>query len=211
VIKFLKLLVAAAVFSAGGAMAENVQVEAKATPEATAINAPDLGPHLGAEIPHDLSTVTSAGIETNFDQLVGENGLALFFVRSVDWCPYCRAQAVDVNARVQEFHDRGLNVAFISYDTPKKQAPFVEKWDFEPVLLSDESIEIINAFGLRNESHDEGSRFYGIPHPVVFVVNTDKMVIAKLYEEDFMSNDKSYRERPAVDVILEVADGAIGE
>ena len=205
-----KFVAVAAMFSAGGALAQNVQSEAEVTMEGTVVDAPDLGPAVGDLIPHDLTAVTSAGAETNFDQLVGEQGLALFFVRSVDWCPYCRAQAVDVNARVQEFNDRGLNVAFISYDAPKKQVPFVKKWDFQPTLLSDNDIEIINAFGLRNEKHEEGSKFYGIPHPAVFVISPDKQIIAKLYEEDFMSNDKSYRERPAVDLILEVADGALG-
>ena len=206
----VRFLALAALSVTGGAYAQDVHSEAEVVTEGGVVNAVDLGPAVGAQLPHDLTTVTSAGAETNFDQLVGEKGLALFFVRSVDWCPYCRAQAVDVNGRVQEFKDRGLNVAFISYDSPKKQTPFVEKWDFEPTLLSDENIEIINAFGLRNESHEEGSRFYGIPHPVVFVVNPDKQIVAKLYEEDFMSNDKSYRERPAVDLILDVVDEAIG-
>jgi len=170
-----------------------------------------LGSEVGAPIPHDLKVMTSAGVTTSFSELTGDKGLALFFVRSVDWCPYCKAQAVDVNERIGEFASRGYNVAFVSYDAPAKQKPFVTKWKFKPALLSDEKIEIINAFGLRNESHKEGSRFYGIPHPAVFIVQKDKTIAAKLYEEDFAVNDKSYRERPAVDLILEAIDGLAGQ
>lgn len=173
--------------------------------------AEDLGPEIGAVIPHDLTATTSAGVETNFADLVGEKGLALFFVRSVDWCPFCRAQAVDVNGRMAAFEERRIKVAFVSYDVPAKQQPFVEKWRFTPAMISDDNIEIINAFGIRNEDYAEGSRFYGIPHPAVFIINKDKTVAAKLYEEDFAVNSKSYRERPEVDTVLATIDEVFGE
>ena len=205
--RFFATLLAAAAFSTHAVAIDQVQPQA-AEVNATVVNAPDLGPTLGDKIPHDLTVMTALGDETSFQQLTGEKGLVLFFVRSVDWCPFCRAQAVDVNKRIAEFNDRGLNVAFVSYDAPTKQAPFVRKWGFEPALLSDEKIEVIEAFGLRNETHKEGSRFFGIPHPAVFIINNEKGIVGKLYEEDYISNAKSYRERPAVDVILDVADMA---
>ncbi|MEL7485776.1 MAG: peroxiredoxin family protein [Pseudomonadota bacterium] len=168
----------------------------------------DLGPAVGDEIPHSLKATMASGEETDFDALVGDKGLALFFVRSLDWCPYCRAQAVDVNQRAEDFAARGLNLAFVSYDAPEKQQRFADKWKFRPALLSDQNIEIIDAFGIRNEKHAKGSRFYGIPHPVVFIVNPDRTIAAKLYEEDYAVNDTSYKNRPAVDIILEAADKA---
>lgn len=177
----------------------------------SAAHADELGPPVGTTIPHDLSAETAGGEAVNFAGLVGEKGLALFFIRSVDWCPFCRAQAVDVNKRVADFEARGLTVAFVSYDPPAKQKPFVEKWKFRPALISDEEIEIINAFGLRNEAHGEGGKFYGIPHPAVFIITPDRKIAAKLYEEDYATNDKSYRNRPAIDVILETADRALAE
>ena len=80
------------------------------------------------------------------------------------------------------------------------------KNSFKASLVSDQSIEVINAFGLRNEEHAEGSRVYGIPHPAIFVIDNEGVVRAKFYEEDFDTNKKSYRNRPAVDVVLEGAD-----
>jgi hypothetical protein len=46
-----------------------------------------LGPDTGTTIPHDLSLMNTSGKVENFDALKGDNGLAIFFVRSFDWCP----------------------------------------------------------------------------------------------------------------------------
>ncbi len=186
-------MAAMAVFSVKSAIAEQVSDE--------------LGPAVGAVIPHDLKVETASGEATDFDALVGEKGLALFFVRSVDWCPYCRQQAIEVQKSLQAFKQRGINVAFVSYDQTAAQKRFADKWDFEPTLLSDPQIDIINAFGLRNMKHKEGSRFYGIPYPAVFIVTPARVVAAKLYEEDYAVNDASYKSRPAVDIILSAIDG----
>ncbi|NOX93627.1 MAG: peroxiredoxin family protein [Alphaproteobacteria bacterium] len=171
----------------------------------------ELGPAVGETIPHDLSTTSASGVMHSFDTLVGENGLALFFVRSIDWCPFCQAQVIEVDGRAQEFKDRGLSVVFLSYDPPADQQEFLKRRKIETMLLSDRKSEIIDAFGLRNESYEPGSRGYGVPHPVIFIINSDKTVAAKLYEDDFLSNAKSYRNRPAVDIILDAADQAAAD
>lgn len=177
---------------------------------AVAEEAPELGPKIGAVLPHDLATVDSSNASQSFESLVGANGMALFFVRSVDWCPFCKAQATRVSEARDEFQSRGLSVVFVSYDPPEKQAAFVEKTGFAPTLLSDPKSEIIDAFGLRNGTRTEG-RYAGIPHPAVFIVAPDKRILAKLYESDYASNDKSHRNRPAVETILKAADEALAD
>ncbi len=169
------------------------------------VSTSELGPDVGAVIPHELTDVNGEG---GFDALVGEKGMALFFVRSLDWCPFCKRQAIEANARLADFESRGLSVVFVSYDTAEKQKKFMDHENFNAAVLSDSDIEIINAFELRNEQHAEGSRVYGIPHPAIFIIDTDKKIAAKLYEEDYTSNKKSYRNRPAVDLILERIDEA---
>ncbi len=165
----------------------------------------ELGPMVGAMLPHPLFDVNEAG---GCDAISGENGLVLFFVRSLDWCPFCKRQATQANDRIAEFEQRGFNIAFVSYDDSQKQQRFTEATGFKGYTLSDTDIEIINAFGLRNEQHKPESRAYGIPYPAVFIVNSDKTIAAKLYEEDYVTNKKSYRNRPAVDIILEKIDGS---
>ncbi len=168
----------------------------------------ELGPAIGETIPHDLSIMSSSGIVHSFDTLVGEKGMALFFIRSIDWCSFCQAQVIEVDGRAQEFEDRGLSVVFLSYDPPADQREFIKRRKTKSVLLSDQESEIIDAFGLLNESYEPGSRGYGVPHPVIFIINNDKTIAAKIYEDDFLTNAKSYSNRPAVDIILDAVDQA---
>ncbi|MGE0409864.1 MAG: peroxiredoxin family protein [Amphiplicatus sp.] len=170
--------------------------------------AADLGPPVGARMPHDLAAEDATGAARSFDNLAGENGMALFFVRSVDWCPYCQRQTLEVNAAKPEFDARGLSVVVVSYDPVEKQKAFADKNDVSATLLSDPRSEIIDAFGLRNEKHATG-RAAGIPHPAVFIVGPDRVIRAKLYEEDFATDDKSYTKRPAVEAVLSAADKAM--
>lgn len=167
----------------------------------------ELGVPVGAKIPTDFSTIRDRqGNIMTFDRLAANRGVAIFFVRSIDWCPFCKRQASDINKRAAEFEKRGVKPVFISYDTREKQTKFAARENFQLTILSDERSEVINAFGLLNESHAPGSRFYGIPHPAVFIVNPDGVVLAKLYEEDYASNSKSYRNRPEVEIILQEID-----
>jgi peroxiredoxin Q/BCP len=168
----------------------------------------ELGPKVGAVIPHDLTATDATGAARSFDTLVGPSGMALFFVRSVDWCPYCKAQTLSVDASRADFSRRGLSVVFVSYDPPEKQKKFAADNSVAITLLSDPKSEIIDAFGLRNEKHISG-RFAGIPHPAAFIVKPDRTIAAKLYETDYETNDKSYVNRPEVGAILAAADAAL--
>jgi peroxiredoxin len=166
----------------------------------------ELGPAVGETIPHDLAVAGQPG----FDALKGENGLVLFFVRSVDWCPYCKNQVINISGEAVAFEERGYNVAYLSYDAPAKQAKFQDRREIAGAFISDENSEVIDAFGLRNENHEEGSFGYGIPHPAVFIIGSDSTVQGKLYEEEYKSDRKSYQNRPAAEIILAEIDKVSG-
>ena len=129
-------------------------------------------------------------------------------MRSLDWCPYCKAQAIDVDGARAEFEKRGLALVILSYDPAEKLAAFAARENIGATLLSDPRSEIIDAFGLRNPAHTQG-RFAGIPHPAAFIITADRKIAAKLHEQDYASNDKSYRNRPAVGAVLAAADQAL--
>lgn len=165
----------------------------------------DLGPKVGASIPHSLAATDQNGAAREFASLTGPNGMALYFIRSVAWCPYCKNQTLTVDAARKEFEKRGVSVVFVSYDSREIQSAFVKQRDIHVTLLSDPKSEIIDAFGLRNQTHKDG-RFAGIPHPAVFYVKPDRVIAAKLYEEDYLTNEKSYQQRPEVAAVLEAID-----
>ncbi len=87
----------------------------------------------------------------------------------------------------------------ISGDRPDVSKSFAEKIgsDGKGVvnfpLLSDSEHKIIEAYGLRDPAY-EGQKFYGIPHPAVYVIDKDgKVTWAKI--------ESNYRERPANDEV----------
>jgi thiol-disulfide isomerase/thioredoxin len=49
-----------------------------------------LGPEVGQRFPHTLAAVDQAGKTQSLKSLIGQKGLAVFFVRSADWCPFCK-------------------------------------------------------------------------------------------------------------------------
>lgn len=164
-----------------------------------------LGPPPGTALPHSLSVAGGP----DFEALKGENGMALYFIRSVDWCPYCQAQVIETSAAYDSFTDLGLEVVYLSYDSAEDQAAFKAKHDINGRFVSDPGSDVIRAFGLLNTHHEPGSFGYGIPFPAVFIVNADGIIDAVLYEEDYLEDPKSYRKRPATDIILEAAAEAV--
>lgn len=129
----------------------------------------------------------------------------LLFVRSVDWCKYCKAQLREWNAVNEKFVAVGYDVAAISYGydaeggsyTPEKNAvrDFINRNDISYPVLTDSDSSAIKSFGILNTKFKRGSRFYGIPNPAIYVINSDG-IITHYYAEE------NYKDRP---IIAEIA------
>lgn len=158
----------------------------------------ELGPAVGSTIPQT----------ERFKPHMGEAGATIVFVRSVVWCPYCRKQVTELAGEADAFAAEGRPLVFVSYDDREKQAVFAEEQMIGAAFIADEGSELIRAFGILNENHAPGSRVHGIPHPIVLVVDAQGTVKAKLHEEDYATNARSYQSRPAVETILAAVRGA---
>jgi peroxiredoxin len=161
----------------------------------------DFGPSPGATLPA-IETQDSAGGQQSFTTLAGENGLVLVFARSADWCPFCQAQLIGLEGVRSQIEARGWKLAAITTDTPEKLASFVQRRDIGYPLLSDPSSSIIGAFGLTDPNYPEGARRHGVPVPTIYFVTPDRVIAAKL-------GDENYRVRPAPEEVLATID-AIG-
>lgn len=160
----------------------------------------DWGPALGSTIPANLSATTPAGDTVALAALARQgNGVAIAFVRSADWCPFCKRQLIELSERAADFEQRGLTLVSISYDDANVLGSFTEQFDINFRLLSDPKSEIIDAFGIRNEDQKPGSAGDGIPHPGIMIFNTKGELTAKFAE-------KSYRKRPQIDDVLAAFD-----
>ena len=165
----------------------------------TTTRAQELGPPVGAKVPDIGTPSDQTGARRSFASLAGEKGLVLFFVRSADWCPYCQAQMMDLNTAVAAIERRGYKMAAISYDSPQILSTFIERRGIKYTLLSDPQSEIIDRYNLRDPQYRPGSRAYGVPRPIIFVLDKSGTVKAKLYEE-------TYQKRPPATLVVETLD-----
>lgn len=165
--------------------------------EAETAEAVQIGPTVGDAAP-ELAATDSAGETATLASLSGESGLALVFVRSADWCPFCKGQMKDLEAAVGPLTEAGWGLAAISYDPVETLADFKSENELSYALLSDTDSAVIDAFALRNTDVRAGSQYDGIPHPAIVFIRTDGSVGAVLREE-------GYKDRPQVDVVIETA------
>ena len=162
-----------------------------------AVNAQDAipGPQLGDKFTHDLAAPDQNGQMQTLDGLMGEKGAAIFFVRSADWCPFCQRQLGDVNERVAEFEALGLNTISVSVDDVAEIAAFAKEHNVAYTMLADPAGDINKALGIRDEQYPVGHNAFGVPRPILYIVDTSRTIRA-LYMEP------TYRTRPDLDRVL---------
>lgn len=164
-----------------------------------ALAADDLGPATGTKLPAIGTPLDQTGKPRALKSLMGEKGMVLLFFRSAAWCPYCQAQLIEVNTGVAEMEKRGYRLAALSYDAPDVLESFAAKRGLTYTLLSDPKSEVIDRFGLRDPQYAAGSKAYGVPRPIIFIVARDGTIKAKLFEETFKT-------RPPLSLVLETLD-----
>jgi len=159
----------------------------------------ELGPAVNAKAP-DIGTPNDfTGKPRSLASLMGEKGLVLFFFRSADWCPYCQAQMMDLNTVAADVEKRGYKMAGISYDKPEIQKTFIERRNIHYTLLSDPKSEVIDRYKLRDPQYPPGNLAYGVPRPIIFFLDKNGMIKAKLYED-------TYTKRPPAKLVIETLD-----
>jgi peroxiredoxin len=168
-------------------------------PVAVTAFADDLGPPVGTKAPDIGTRLDQTGKPRTLADLMSKNGLVLLFFRSADWCPFCKAQLIDVNGGVAEIQKRGYGLAALSYDSPEILAAFTAKRNIAYTLLSDPKSEVIDLYKLRDPQYPPGNRAYGVPRPIIFVLDPDGIIKAKLYEE-------SFKDRPPVAAVISKLD-----
>jgi peroxiredoxin len=173
-------------------------------PLAASASAGDLGPPVATKAPDIGTRLDQTGKPRTFADLMGQNGLVLMFFRSADWCPYCQAQLIDMNGGVAEIEKRGYHIAALSYDSPGILQAFTVKRHIAFTFLSDPKSEVIDLYKLRDPQYPPGNRAYGVPRPIIFILDRNGVIRSKLYEE-------SFKVRPPVTAVIakldELAEG----
>ena len=115
---------------------------------ATEMQTPQIGLALGQSAP-SVNLVRHTGEATSLSELMGEKGIAVAFVRSADWCPYCQKQLKQIDDISANLNDLGWPLVAISYDDPEILSKFARKNSLGFELLSDPGSEAISAFPTR--------------------------------------------------------------
>ena len=95
-----------------------------------------------------------------------------------------------------DLQSKGVNVAAVLYDPPAKLDRFSHKYGITFPLLSDPESSAIIQLGLLNPNYDPSSKYYGVPFPGVFLVNSKGIIVGKFAEEN-------YRDRPLMEDLIE--------
>jgi len=157
--------------------------------------AEDPGPAVGEKFPHELNAPDLTGRKRDLASVMGESGVALFFVRSADWCPFCKGQLVDANRHLEQFQALGINVVSISVDKVPPIRAFAEEQHIGYTMLSDPKGDINLALGIRDEQYPVGSAQFGVPRPVLYVLDRAGTIRLRYMEP-------TYRTRPDLDAVL---------
>lgn len=166
---------------------------------AGAATAEPWGPDLGSAIPDPLETQDQDNNKQSFNTLVGEKGLTIVFLRSLDWCRFCKRQAKELSERADDFARRGIPLVVLSYDPVETLKSFHLEHAPQLTFLSDPEAKAVKAFGILNQREKPGSRGFGIPNPGIIIVDSKGIIRLKFAE-------KSYRKRPQIDEVLAAID-----
>ena len=94
---------------------------------------------------------------------------------------------MQLQENLNSFSAQGIAVVAITYDAPELQQAFVDRHDITYPLLSDIESSSVKTLKILNEKYQPGDDAYGIPHPGVYVLNSDMEIVGKLFIEAYSS------------------------
>ena len=137
----------------------------------------------------DFTLTDAGGKEVSLQSILKTGKVALVFVRSAEWCPFCRTQLQDLQKNREEIEATGARLIAVSYDSPATNGAASAKLGLTFPLLSDPGSTVIDAYGIRNQ--EAKGRAAGVPHPVVFILDQEGVIRAKLMRDGYKVRPES--------------------
>lgn len=127
---------------------------------------------IGDMIPAYLG-IDSDGRPVRSDEFVGKPMIIYFYPK--DNTPGCTAEACAIRDDYERLAGKGFVVIGISKDSPASHVKFSEKYALPFILLSDESTEVNQAFGVWQKKKMAGREYMGTVR-TTFVTDADHRV-----------------------------------
>jgi peroxiredoxin Q/BCP len=126
----------------------------------------------------DFRLPDAAGNDVSLSDFRGQHVVVYFYPSA--GTPGCTKQACDFRDNLAELNDAGFTVVGISPDKPAKLAKFVAAEGLTFPLLSDESKEVLNAWGAFGEKQNYGRTIMGVIRST-FIVDPEGKIAKAMY------------------------------
>ena len=117
----------------------------------------------------------SYGKSVSLSDFAGKTVVLYFYPK--DNTPGCTRQACAFKAKNDEFKAKNAVVIGVSKDSSASHARFAEKYGLPFILLSDEKLDVIKAYGVWQEKKLYGKVNYGVVR-TTFVIDGDGVITA---------------------------------
>ena len=112
------------------------------------------------DIAPDFSLPASNGENVSLNDYKGKKVVIYFYPK--DDTPGCTIEACNFRDDYSEITDAGAVILGVSKDDIKSHNKFINKFDLPFLLLSDESTEMISAYGAWVKKKMYGKEYYGV-------------------------------------------------
>ena len=120
-----------------------------------------------------INSVDQNGDSITLEQFKGSNVVLYFYPK--DMTPGCTMQSCNLRDNYQLLLDKGYVVLGCSADSPERHQKFIAKHDLPFSLISDESKEVLNAYGVWGPKKFMGKEYDGI-NRTTFVIDKDGII-----------------------------------
>ena len=162
---------------------------------AAAEAASSFGPAVGEAAPA-FTLPDASGADRSLADLAGAEGVVIYFNRSLDWCPICLRQTLEIEAARERFEAAGWTVAVLTYDPQATLARVADQRQLGLTLLADEGSAVIDAFEVRDPIYaDPNHMAHGVPYPIAFAIRADGTIAGKYWHEAGLGDQRGYAVR----------------
>ena len=127
---------------------------------------------IGEKAP-EINSIDQNGEKKTLKQFIGKKNVLYFYPK--DMTPGCTVQSCNLRDNYQQLLDSGYDVLGCSADSPEKHQKFIDKYDLPFPLISDQSKEVLNKFGVWALKKFMGKEYMGILR-TTFVIDENGIV-----------------------------------
>ncbi|HSE24439.1 MAG TPA: peroxiredoxin family protein [Pyrinomonadaceae bacterium] len=157
---------------------------------------------VGEQAP-DFTLEDIQGKQVSLSETRGKLPTVLVFYRG-HWCPFCAHQLAELRSLLKA--DEQVRVLAVSVDDHEKTKQLIDKIAADGngavnyKMLSDPGHKVIDAYGLHDPAYD-GTKFDGIPHPTVYVIDKNGRVAWAKVETDYKVRPSNADIRAALEAL----------